>query len=268
MKTVRFFAAAAAALMLVGTAQATGPTPGAWTVTGSVSADSPVSGDLHGGTTTGNLPLTALNPALPAGTVGRLEIGSRSFRDVYGSTDAAFTLEAARGLTTSDELFGAVTYLKSEASRLQVGDAVVTGGPLTGARLPVFGQFGDYESYAFEAGYRRYFNDGGSFRPYVAGRAGVVTTDEIRGTFTVPGAGIALNNVRFYDGGTSYTVGADLGAAYAVSDRFSLAAEVGVRYRSDLKDDDADIGGLGLGSINDEGARVSVPVSLRGTLKF
>ncbi len=42
----------------------------------------------------------------------------------------------------------------------------------------------------------------------------------------------------------------------------------GVRYVSNLKDDDSALGGLGLSGINDTGKRVSVPVTLSGRWDF
>ena len=46
------------------------------------------------------------------------------------------------------------------------------------------------------------------------------------------------------------------------------AVWVSADYHGDLKDDDSDIGGLGLGSINDTGSRMAIPVQLIFGWKF
>ena len=72
-------------------------------------------------------------------------------------------------------------------------------------------------------------------------------------------------------------VQADLADRAAVAQAFAthkpdrvinLAAQAGVRYVADLEGDDSAIGGLGLGSINDTGKRVSVPISIAARFDF
>lgn len=53
-----------------------------------------------------------------------------------------------------------------------------------------------------------------------------------------------------------------------VGERFSITAQAGVRYVDALEGDDSAIGGLGLGSINDTGKRVSVPLSVAMRFDF
>lgn len=235
-----------------------------------IGAEFPVEGDVHGGATAPVASLAALNPNLPA-AAAELRIGSRSFDDIYGEA-AAVELEGAYGLGGDREVFGAVRYVTADEGTVQVGTAFV---PALSASLPVFGTFGEYESTSIEAGLRQYFG-AGAIRPFVAGRAGVAFVDEIRASFRVPvpaGVGaepndIALTNVPFYGESTTVTAGFDVGLSYDVSDRFSLIAETGIRYQGDLDGDDAGIGPLGLGSINEEGARFSAPVTLKARYAF
>lgn len=49
---------------------------------------------------------------------------------------------------------------------------------------------------------------------------------------------------------------------------FSITAQAGVRYVDDLEGDDSAISGLGLGSINNTGKRVSVPISIAARFDF
>jgi hypothetical protein len=79
---------------------------------------------------------------------------------------------------------------------------------------------------------------------------------------------IALNNVRFYDDSTAFTVGLDVGVSFELAPGFSVGLDTGLRYQSGLKDDDRDIGALGLASINNEGDRLSVPLTLRAAFRF
>lgn len=53
-----------------------------------------------------------------------------------------------------------------------------------------------------------------------------------------------------------------------VGETFSFTAQAGVRYVDKLSGDDADIGGLGLGSINNDAKRISVPMSVAARWDF
>jgi hypothetical protein len=116
---------------------------------------------------------------------------------------------------------------------------------------------------------RQYFG-GGAFKPYIAGRVGAAFVNDIRASFSVPALDInaALNNVPFYDSTTVLTGGIDLGVSYDVSDNFSLQVETGIRFAGGLDGNDANIGGLGLASINEEGSRTVIPVSVRARWVF
>jgi hypothetical protein len=254
---------------------------GQWAVSGSVGAEYNTSGDLHGGTTTGAIPLGVIAslrdagaPALPAavtatGNAAQLRIGSRSYDDVYG-TGFNVGFEATYGLGSGREVFGEFGYSKADQSSLQVGDAAVINGATDVAVVPVFGTFGDYKSYSFVGGLRQWFNEGGTWQPYIAGRLGVVKVDKINASFSVPALTInsALNNLPFYEDSTVVNMGADVGVSYNLTENLSLVGEVGIRYSGKLKGDDAAIGGLGLASINDSSERTYVPVSIKLRSKF
>ncbi|MFZ4122354.1 MAG: hypothetical protein ACOYKM_11900 [Caulobacterales bacterium] len=261
----------AAAVFLTPMAAAEPLAPGQWGGSFSIGADFPVGGDVHGGAVAPVASLAALNPNLPAASA-ELRIQSRSFDDIYGEA-LTYSLEATRGLTGDREVFATIGRTEASEGRVQVGTAFV---PALSASLPVFGKFGDYNATSFEVGVRQYFGETGGVRPYVAGRIGAARTDEIRASFTVPvpnGVGtepndIALNNVPFYADNTAVTVGVDVGLSYAASDRLVLSVETGLRYTGDLDGDDSAIGGLGLGGINNTGARTSVPIRVRARLAF
>jgi len=233
-------------------------------------AEFPIDGDVHAGATAPIASLAALNPNLPAAGA-ELRIQSRSFDDIYGD-GLSYGVEGAYGLGGGREVFGAVRRTEADQGSVQVGTAFV---PALSASLPVFGTFGDLKITSIEGGVRQFFGTS-AITPYVAGRAGVAFVDEIRATFTVPvptGVGaepndINLNNVPFYGDTTTWTVGVDVGASWKINNSWSLMAETGLRYSGELDGDDAALSTLGLSAINDEGARLSVPLTVKARYAF
>ncbi len=236
---------------------AAGPQQGtfSWSVFGGI--DQPLSGDVHGGTTAAVPDLGPLNPAL-AGVSAELRIRSRSHDDIYDQA-TSFGTEFSYGLSDNAEVFGQLRYTNAKEDTVQVGGAFV---PALNTTLPIRGTFSDYKALTLEAGYRYFFQELGPTRPFVAGRVGATRTDDIRATFVIPAAAITIANVPFTDKKWSASAGIDVGLLFPVSDNFSITAQTGVRYVSDLEGNDSAIGGLGLGSINDTGKRVSYPVSI------
>jgi hypothetical protein len=198
-----------------------------------------------------------LNPAL-AGVSAELRIRARSHDDIYGSA-TSFGAEFSYGLSENSEVFGQLRYTQADEGSVQVGGAFV---PALSTTLPVNGTFSDYKALTVEGGYRYYFSDLGPTRPFVAGRLGATRTDDIRATFVIPDAAITIANVPFTEKKWSASAGIDVGLLIPVGENFSFTAQTGVRYAADLEGDDSAIGGLGLGSINDTGKRVSYPVSV------
>jgi hypothetical protein len=254
---------------------------GKWAITGSIGSERNTSGDLHGGTTTGAIPLATIAslrdagaPALPAaltaaGNAGQLRIKARSYDDVYGSNNN-LAFETAYGIGNGREVFGELGYSTADGGRIQVGTAAVINGSNTVAEVPVFGNFGDYKALSLSVGARQWFNEGGTWQPYIAGRIGMTKVDEIRASFTVPDLTInsSLNNLPFYDDTTVVTLGFDVGVAYNISDTMTLIGEAGIRRSNDLDGNDSAIGGLGLASINEDSSRTYVPISLKLRAKF
>lgn len=220
-----------------------------------------VKGDVHKGAVAPIADLGPLNPAL-AGVAAELRIESRGYDDIYSEANNV-GLEMAWP-TQSGEIFGQLVSTRSSDGEVRVGGAFV---PALDTTLPVFGRFGRYNALTLEGGYRYYFSDGNA-RPYVAGRIGATRVGSIDATFRIPDANITLSDVPFYDSSWALGGGADLGVIWQLSEAASLGAEVGVRYHGKLEDDDSGIGGLGLGSINDAGARTSFPVSMRLEFRF
>jgi hypothetical protein len=255
---ISLIAAAVVALSFVAPAAfAAGPQKGSFSMSLFGGVDKPISGDVHSGANAAVPDLGPLNPAL-AGVSAELRIRARSHDDIYGSA-TSFGAEFSYGLSENSEVFGQLRYTQADEGSVQVGGAFV---PALSTTLPVNGTFSDYKALTVEGGYRYYFSDLGPTRPFVAGRLGATRTDDIRATFVIPDAAITIANVPFTEKKWSASAGIDVGLLIPVGENFSFTAQTGVRYAADLEGDDSAIGGLGLGSINDTGKRVSYPVSV------
>lgn len=213
---------------------------------------------MHDGANAPISDLGVLNPSL-AGIPATLQIESRSQNDVY---DNGWSIggELGYGVSDSAEVTLGVRYLKANGNRINVGGAAA-GAPVK-ATLPVFGDFGDYESIAVELGYRQYFATEG-LRPFVSVNAGATNISAIAADFTVPDAAITLTGVPFSKSSWAFSGGANLGLAIPLGSSASLEPEVGIRYTGGAAGDDSALGGLGLGAINDKGKRWSVPLRVR-----
>lgn len=250
-------AIAAAVVLAAPAVHAAGPQEGTFSLSVFGGIDQPLSGDVHDGAVAPVPDLGPLNPDL-AGVSAELRIRSRSHDDIYGSA-SSYGLEFSYGLSGNSEVFGQLRYTESDEGTVQVGGAFV---PALSTTLPINGTFSDYKALTVEGGYRYFFGDLGSTRPFVAGRLGATRTDDIRATFEIPDAEILIADVPFTDKKWSASAGVDVGVLFPVGEKGSIIAQTGIRYTADLEGNDSAIGGLGLGSINDTGKRVSYPISV------
>ncbi len=249
-----------AATSLLGMATPAMAKPEAGKLSGSIlgGVDIPIDGDVHKGATVVVPDLGPLNPAL-AGVAGELRIEKRSQKKVY-KEGYNVGVELGYGLSDQSEIFGTVRHNWTGRGTLQVGNAVAP--PTSTTLLPINATFGKQKSENIEVGYRQYFGSGG-LQPYGAIRGGIGLSSKVNANFVIPDASIAINNARFYKKSTTFSGGLDLGLSYDLGPSFSIQAETGLRYQSKLKDDDTDLAGLGLATINDTGSRLSVPITLK-----
>lgn len=233
--------------------------PGSLSVSISGGADFPVGGTMHDGTTATVSDLGALNPAL-AGVPATLQIERRSQKDVY---DAAWTIggELGYGVSDTGEVLLSLRYTEAKGKQLNVGTA--TAGAPVNSSFPISGDFSNYKAFSAEVGYRQYLGSGERMKPFVAAHAGATHVSAISADFTIPGAGIALNNTPFSKSSWVFSGGGEVGVSIPLSKTVSLEPEAGIQYIAGPKGDDSALGGLGLGSINDKGERWSVPVRVR-----
>jgi hypothetical protein len=210
---------------------------GRWSLTFSGGAAFPAGGDFHegGSGTVLGLPTT---------------VGARSNSDVYDPA-AGWRAGISYGMSRNVELFGDFTWKRAGSKELSVGDV---------ASLDLRASFDDYTSYGMDGGVRYHFSPDQRVNPYVAGVAGFRRVDEIRGTFSVPAAGVTLRDTPFFDDSTVPVFGGDLGVLFAVTDRFGLGVEGGLRYHTDLEQVEG-LAGTGLENLNDAGSGWSVPIS-------
>lgn len=227
-------------------------------------ASFPVGGTMHDGASAPVANLGALNPAL-AGVPATLNIEPRSQKDVF---DTAWTVggELGYGLSDNGVALLSVRYTQAGGNLINVGGAAV-GAPVN-ATLPVFGDFGDYKSLAVELGYRQYFGGDEGLRPFATARAGATRISEIAADFTIPDAPITLANVPFSKSSWAFSGGADFGVTIPLGSSVSIEPEVGIQYTGGAGGDDAALGGLGLGAINDKGERWDVPMRVRLRIKM
>ncbi|GLQ20878.1 hypothetical protein ACFFUB_08010 [Algimonas porphyrae] len=133
-----------------------------------------------------------------------------------------------------------------------------TGVPVgTIGAVTVNGQFSDYKSYGAELGLRQYVGAGRSgLRPYLGATVGAEYIDDITLTTAAP---IALN-----EAGWVPTASGTAGIEMPVSRTASLALESGIRW-SGSQDRAAAATAAGY---TDDGSKLSVPVTLRGSFRF
>jgi hypothetical protein len=255
---IKTFMSAAALLLLCSPAAfASGPQEGAFSLSVFGGVDQPLSGDVHGRLDVSVMDIGPLNPDLEDLTAD-MQIRSSSYNDIYGPA-ISYGAELNYGLSGNSEIFGQARYIQSGGGAVEIGSILLA--ELAPATLPLEGTFSDYEAWTVEGGYRYYFAID-SMRPFVAGRIGATRTDDVRVRFEIPALNITSENLAFTEKKWVASAGIDVGLLIPVGESFSVTAQTGVRYSGDLEGDDSAIGGLGLGSINDTGKRVSYPVSV------
>jgi len=236
-------AAAAVAALVPAAARAEG-LEGRWSLSLQGGTDIEMSGNVHEG---------------GSGTVLALptSVDAKSFGDVY---DPGFRAQGSigYGIGPKSEIFLRGSYYKMSSDALQVG---------TVAGLALNADFADYKEWGAELGYRYYFKVDEAFKPYLAIAGGLRFLSELPSTFSVPAAGVVLDDVPFYDQSTVGVFGADLGFAYDVSDSVAVGIEAGLRYQTSPSDVEG-LAGTGLEAINDTGSRWSVPVLATVSFRF
>lgn len=233
-----------------------------WSFGGSVGYDIPVSGKVIDTANSSSIVLSTLNTNLTGNGIIRLR--GTDYKDAYDDALRA-TLEVRYAMSESAEFFGAFSYTSAEGKDAVVGCLEIA----TACTTNISAKLTDYKQYGLEIGYRQWLNLamlGDAVRPYFAVRGGVVRTDAIRALYKTPTANLA--DWRLYKETYSYIIGADAGATIAISPNAEIGGEVGIRYQTALREQEGDLGAVGLGNANKNSERLSVPVSFRLNAAF
>lgn len=181
-------------------------------------------------------------------TIGGTTTSQVSYGDAF-KTGYTASAGFARDVRPNTTVLARGFYREAEAE-----DPVIIG---TNGGGNVLGQFSDYKSYGAELGLRQYVGYGHrGLRPYLGATVGAEYIDDI--TLTSGGT-IPLN-----EAGWVPTASGMAGLEMPVSRTASLALESGVRWTGS-QDRDAAASAAGF---SDDGSKLSVPVTLRGSFRF
>lgn len=162
------------------------------------------------------------------------------------------------GLSYNLEAFGFFGYGKLNATERIVGSV---------AGYPLYTRFSNGRAIDLEGGLRYYVRPEGRARSYVAVSTALRFLDDTTATIRVPELGLTISDFDYWNGSTVLTFGGDGGLSYGLSERFSIGAEVGLRFQAG-PDPAQILFGTTLADINDTGSRWSLPISGFMTYRF
>ena len=162
------------------------------------------------------------------------------------------------GLSYNLEAFGFFGYGKLNATERIVGSV---------AGYPLYTRFSNGRAIDLEGGLRYYVRPEGRVRSYVAASTALRFLDDTTATIRVPELGLTISDFDYWNGSTVLTFGGDVGLSYGLSERFSIGAEVGLRFQAG-PDPAQILFGTTLADINDTGSRWSLPISGFMTYRF
>jgi len=196
---------------------------------------------------------------------------SKSFNDVYDAPIVA-GLGFNYGLSNNSEVFGNLRYTHASAKDFDAINIAATvtyaGTTFTGGGV-VRGQFDDYNAFGGEIGYRHFFGGISGFSPFVSGAVGLKHTSSIDLDLKTTGGTVLVRDVKFYGDSWSGTAALGLGFRYDLSPGVALGLETGIRYESDLNDNDKDVTGTGTYTkVNDAGNKWDIPVMVGLAIQF
>jgi hypothetical protein len=175
-------------------------------------------------------------------------ITKNSYEDVYG-TGLHLRFGGGYMLNEVSEVRVGLTFQSLDADLTSMGEIGVGN---------LYGQYQDYQSFGIDVGLRRYT----TFRPgllaYGEGTIGLAFIDETDVTLVAPQANLASRVTDFYDKTSAFTLGANVGLLFEMSDRVGAFGQLGFRYVTGMSEIDGLVG-TGLETINDKSARWTLP---------
>jgi hypothetical protein len=179
-----------------------------------------------------------------------ITIESQRYRDVY-APDLRLQGALGYGIGARTEIVAKATYYKAEGTAIEAG--TFNGSPL----FVFFDPYGAYEEVGVELGLRYYIAAAGRLKSYVAPVVGARFLSEVLVSFSIPGAGSAIQNVPFHEKSTVAVFGLDLGFTFDLGRHFFVGVDTGLRYQGPP----SQLDGLeGLTQIDDSSGRWSAPV--------
>ena len=205
----------------------------------------------------------SINGNVNSGGIGTLQgqataILPNPYGDVYG-TGIGLHFGGGYILNEQSEVRGMFTYQSADADLVRFGDI----GPSS-----LYGQYSDYKTIGLDVGYRRYFMPSErTMRPYGEMLMGLAFVDRINVQFAAPSANIVFNSTDFYDSTAAFTWNINFGLMFRVSDLVDLNTQLGLRHVGGLSQVDQFVG-TGLDDINNDTARLTVPLRIGVRFKF
>lgn len=194
------------------------------------------------------------------------DFNSVSFNDAY-ETGVRAELGGSYALAPNTKISLLGHYEQADSDGAQ-NFGTINDVALTGALT-------DYEAFGAEIGLRQYFSPMNgvildSVRPYVEARGGVSHVDEINLVGAdLGGAAYSATDIPLYKDSWVGSAAGLVGIETPLTKYTTIGLETGVRYQGGLKSDLSVLGaGTQLGGLNNNRARVTVPVTLRGRYRF
>ena len=180
------------------------------------------------------------------------QIESQDYTDVYDQPFYSIEGEVGYVVTPHIEVFGQFKYSGSPGSDRTSGSEVffdIIG--IGSGSIPLTSRFDDYESYGGQLGFRYFFlSKEARIRPYVSLAGGVTHVDSI-GVAThadVSSLGgpsdLSIFEGAFFDESWVASGSALLGLEFRVTCHWAVGVNGGVRYETELEDDDHDLDDL------------------------
>jgi hypothetical protein len=204
----------------------------------------------------------SLSGNINSGAIGKLDgqttvVTPNSYADVYGT---GFHMRFGGGFLIDEisEVRAVFTYQSLSADLTPMGDY---------GAASLYGQYDKYKSFGLDVGFRRYFDSGGSWRPYIEGTFGLGFITEIDVVLSAPAANLTQRATDFYDRTAAFSFAGNAGVLWQVSDHFGAYGQIGLRWMSGLSEID-NLAGTGLETINDDSSRWTLPVVVGMRVRF
>jgi hypothetical protein len=236
--------AAAVALSVPTAAHAQAAPAHPWVVDFGIGWDKSISGNINSG-------------AIGSINGQAVVILKNTYEDVYG-TGLHIRFGGGYMLNDLSMLKLTFTYQQLSADLTRMGDIGVSN---------LYGQYSDYKTFGMDFGYRHYVPIHNTIRAYGEATLGVVFVSRINVVLAAPSINYITNATDFYDATGSLALAGNAGVAFGLTPQLDAFAQFGIRYTSGLSQVDQLVG-TGLGTINDNSSRYSVPFTMGVMYRF